>query len=101
MARKLTILSRIIPSLRNNLHKGYESVSTTSLVPPILAAPEVTGADFLQHLPDFDSHFADMKEEALKEGKVLRYAGVVDVEKGEIRASLEKYVQIQDTSTTH
>ncbi len=33
-----------------------------------------------------------MKEEALKEGKVLRYAGVVDVEKGEIRASLEKYV---------
>ncbi|KAG8992282.1 hypothetical protein FRB94_011722 [Tulasnella sp. JGI-2019a] len=91
VARKLTILSRIIPSLCNSLHKGYESVSTTSLVPDVLASPEVTGTDFLQHLPDFDSHFASMKDEALKEGKVLRYAGVVDVEKGEIRASLEKY----------
>ncbi|KAG8849123.1 hypothetical protein FRB96_000909 [Tulasnella sp. 330] len=91
VARKLTILSRMIPSLRNNLHKGYESVSTTSLVPDILASPEVTGTDFLQHLPDFDSHFAKMKDDALKDGKVLRYAGVVDVEKGEIRASLEQY----------
>lgn len=90
MARKLTILSRMIPSLRDALHKGYESVSTTSLVPDILASPEVTGTDFLQHLPDFDSHFASMKDDALKDGKVLRYAGVVDVEKGEIRASLER-----------
>jgi len=91
VARKLTILSRLIPSLRNSLHQGYKSVSTTSLVPDILAAPEVTGVDFLQHLPDFDSHFESLRDEAMKDGKVLRYAGVLDVEKGEIRASLERY----------
>ncbi|KIO21821.1 hypothetical protein M407DRAFT_79895 [Tulasnella calospora MUT 4182] len=91
VARKLTILSRLIPSLRNSLHSGYKSVSTTSLVPEALRGSEVTGADFLQHLPDFDSHFHLLKEEAEKEGAVLRYVGVIDVAKGEIKAALEKY----------
>jgi hypothetical protein len=31
-----------------------------------------------------------MRAEALKEGKVLRYVGVIDVLKGEVKASLER-----------
>lgn len=41
-------------------------------------------------LPEFDSDFDKLREEAHKEGKVLRYVGVVDVETGTIKASLEK-----------
>ncbi|KAG8903780.1 hypothetical protein FRB99_002770 [Tulasnella sp. 403] len=91
VARKLTILSRLIPSLQSSLKLGYKSVATTSLVPDILAAPEVTGNDFVQHLPDFDAHFDELKADALKESKVLRYVGVIDVPTGTIKASLEKY----------
>lgn len=32
-----------------------------------------------------------MREDAKKEGKVLRYAGVIDVQKGIVKAALEKY----------
>jgi homoserine dehydrogenase len=41
-------------------------------------------------LPDFDEGFEKMKEDARKEGKVLRYVGVVDVLQGETRAGLER-----------
>jgi len=91
VARKLTILSRLIPSLQSKLREGYKSVSTTSLVPEVLRGSEVTGVDFLQHLPDFDAHFLQIKNGAAKEGNVLRYVGVIDVEKEEIKASMDQY----------
>jgi homoserine dehydrogenase len=90
VARKLTILSRLIPSLTSSLPAGYKSVSITSLVPEELAAPEVTGDDFVQRLPNHDAQYEKLKKEAEAEGKVLRYVGVIDVEKGEIKAALEK-----------
>ncbi|KAI0718770.1 aspartate kinase homoserine dehydrogenase [Cerioporus squamosus] len=72
VARKLTILSRFVPSLRSALPSGYQSVSTKSLIP-------------------FDAHFDKLRADAFKEGKVLRYAGVIDVATGVIKADLEKY----------
>jgi len=52
VARKLTILSRYIPSLRSSLPNGYKSVSTTSLVPAKLEGI-ATGDEFVQRLPEF------------------------------------------------
>jgi len=91
VARKLTILSRIIPSLRTLLPAGYRSVDTTSLVPAELSDVP-TGDAFLARLSDFDAHFDRMRSEAAQEGMVLRYVGVVDARTREVKASLEKYV---------
>ncbi|KAI0941947.1 hypothetical protein AcW1_009703 [Taiwanofungus camphoratus] len=90
VARKLTILSRYIPSLRSTLKDGYKSVSTKSLVPPELEGAE-TGDEFVKRLPEFDTKFEKMRADAFKENKVLRFAGVVDVQAGIIKADLEKY----------
>lgn len=89
VARKLTILSRFIPPLLSSLPDGYKSVSTTSLVPSALANID-SGDEFIQKLPEHDAHFDEMRAAAAKEGKVLRYVGVVDVQTGTIKASLEK-----------
>ncbi|KAF9813246.1 hypothetical protein IEO21_05681 [Rhodonia placenta] len=90
VARKLTILSRYVPSLRSALKDGYKSVSAKSLVPPQLEDVE-TGGEFIRRLPEFDAQFNQMRADAFKEGKVLRFAGVIDVESGVIKADLEKY----------
>jgi homoserine dehydrogenase len=92
VARKLTILSRYIPSLRTSLPDGYKSVSTTSLVPAQLEGI-ATGDEFIQKLPEFDSHFQEMREQAARVGKVLRFVGVVDVQSGTIKANLEKWAE--------
>ncbi|EJD40219.1 aspartate kinase homoserine dehydrogenase [Auricularia subglabra TFB-10046 SS5] len=90
VARKLTILSRLVPELVTALPEGYLSVSVSSLVPDALKDIK-TGDEFVQRLPEFDEYFSGLRSEAEKEGKVLRYVGVVDVEKGVVRAALEKY----------
>lgn len=89
VARKLTILSRYVPSLRAALPDGYKSVSTTSLVPSALEGVK-TGDEFIQKLPEFDAHFDDIRTAAAKEGQVLRFVGVIDVQNGTIKADLEK-----------
>jgi homoserine dehydrogenase len=89
VARKLTILSRIIPSLRTALPSGYKSVQTTSLVPSELENIS-TGDEFIKRLPEFDARFDGIRKAAAGEGKVLRYVGVIDVTTGEIKAALEK-----------
>ncbi|KAJ8521357.1 hypothetical protein ONZ45_g1912 [Pleurotus djamor] len=90
VARKLTILSRLIPSLRSSLPEGYQSVQIKSLVPSALeSAP--SGDAFISGLPQFDAEFNQLREEASGSNSVLRYVGVIDVEKGVIKANLEKY----------
>lgn len=89
VARKLTILSRYIPSLRAALPDGYKSVSTTSLVPSALEGVK-TGDEFIQKLPEFDAHFNDIRTAAAEEGQVLRFVGVIDARDGTIKADLEK-----------
>ncbi|PCH35090.1 hypothetical protein WOLCODRAFT_139734 [Wolfiporia cocos MD-104 SS10] len=90
VARKLAILSRYIPTLRAALKDGYQSVSTKSLVPPELESVQ-SGDEFIEKLPAFDAKFEQMRAEALKEKKVLRFVGVIDVQSGVIKADLEKY----------
>ena len=64
-------------------------MKTASLIPPELEGIP-TGDEFIARLPAHDAQFAKLREEASKEGKVLRFVGVVDVQGGEVRAGLEK-----------
>ncbi|KAF7360539.1 Homoserine dehydrogenase [Mycena venus] len=79
VARKLTILSRIIshaPASSSALPKlqSFASVETTSLIPPELENIP-TGDEFITRLPEFDAHFATMRAEASAAGQVLRFVG--------------------------
>ncbi|KAI0783756.1 aspartate kinase homoserine dehydrogenase [Abortiporus biennis] len=88
VARKLTILSRIIPSSQP-LPEGYLSVSTTSLVPDPLLKSDAN--EFMSRLPEYDSKFDELRDEARKNGEVVRYVGVIDLEKGSVKADMVKY----------
>ena len=50
------------------------------------------GTEFVNRLPEFDAEFDKLREEAAKEGAVLRFVGVVDVEKNLVSADLVKCV---------
>jgi len=89
VARKLTILSRYIPSLRDKLPDGYKSVSTKSLVPAALDGVK-SGDEFIKKLPEYDREFDKLRLDAFKENKVLRFVGVIDVGSGVIKADLER-----------
>ncbi|KAI0073778.1 aspartate kinase homoserine dehydrogenase [Panus rudis PR-1116 ss-1] len=93
VARKLTILARFIPQLKDKvpLPAGYLSVPTTSLIPSAIASLNLSADDFVKRLEDLDADFDTKRSEALKEGNVLRYVGVVDVEQGIVKADLVKY----------
>jgi homoserine dehydrogenase len=75
-----------LPSL-----KSFASVQTASLIPAALENIK-TGDEFIARLPEFDDEFAQLRKEASRENKVLRFVGVVDVTGGQVRAGLEKYV---------
>lgn len=66
-------------------------MSVSSLVPKVLEDAQ-TAQDYLSRLAEGDSHFHALREEAEANGKVLRYVGVIDVLKGEIKAALELFV---------
>ncbi|CAK5274706.1 unnamed protein product [Mycena citricolor] len=94
VARKLTILSRIIahspsPGGLPRL-QSFKSVQTTSLIPAELEGIP-TGDEFIARLPEFDERFAKMRADASADGQVLRFVGVVDVVTGQVRAGLERY----------
>ncbi|KDR79975.1 hypothetical protein GALMADRAFT_1360802 [Galerina marginata CBS 339.88] len=96
VARKLTILSRLISSAPSAATstlpslQSFASVQTASLIPAALEGI-ATGDEFIKRLPEFDEEFAKLRVEASKENKVLRFVGVVDVAGGQVRAGLEKY----------
>ena len=86
VARKLVILARI---------GGLEIESTSafpveSLIPKELESV-ATGDEFLNRLGEFDDKLENVKEEAKKEGKVVRYVGSIDFEKKQLRVGLEKF----------
>ncbi|KAF9051826.1 aspartate kinase homoserine dehydrogenase [Panaeolus papilionaceus] len=96
VARKLTILSRLISSVPSGVPstlpalQSFASVETASLIPaPLEGIP--TGDEFISRLPEFDEQFAKLRTDASQENKVLRFVGVVDVENGRVKAGLEKY----------
>ncbi|KAL0959733.1 hypothetical protein HGRIS_011424 [Hohenbuehelia grisea] len=100
VARKLAILARHIPAIpRTLLPAGYASVQTQSLVPAALAtAPD--GDAFLAALPAHDADFDALRRQAAADGAVLRFVGVVDVEKGEVRAELKRYSNTHPFATS-
>lgn len=97
VARKLTILSRLLsinPSslaALPSLPEGYASLDTETLIPSALADCK-TGDEFVRRLPDHDAEFEQLRADAEKEGKVLRYVGVIDREAGVVKCGLEKCV---------
>ena len=82
-------MSRIVPELKLALPEGYKSVDTRSLVPSAIASV-ASGDNFMSRLPDYDNEFDKLRADAQKEGKVLRYVGVIDVQSKTIKASLGK-----------
>lgn len=99
VARKLTILSRYIPSLRDKLPDGYRSVSTKSLVPATLDGLE-SGDEFIEKLSGYDQEFDKLRSDAFKEKKVLRFVGVIDVASETIKADLESYPNTHPFATS-
>ena len=97
VARKLTILSRLIsatPSASSlpalpAFPEGYASLSTQTLIPSVLAKI-ASGDEFVEKLPEHDAAFDKLRSEAEREGKVLRYVGVIDRASGEVKCALAK-----------
>ncbi|KPV78615.1 uncharacterized protein RHOBADRAFT_41160 [Rhodotorula graminis WP1] len=102
VARKLTILARVasassstssapssLPPLPE-LPEGHLSVPTQSLVSPELAAL-ANPSEFLDKLANLDGDLAAQRDEAARAGRVLRYVGVIDRVRGEIRCGLESF----------
>ncbi|KAK0544094.1 Homoserine dehydrogenase [Tilletia horrida] len=93
VARKLAILARLLPDQfdpKSSLPEGYASVDTKSLTPePLQDVTDPT--EYVNRLPDFDADFDKLRKQAFEQGQVLRYVGVIDVEKKVIKASLESY----------
>jgi homoserine dehydrogenase len=84
----LTILSRLVPTTPT-LPEGYASIPTQSLVPEVLSNAQ-SKEEYLERLAEGDEYFDKLREEARKEGKVVRYVGVIDVESGKVEAKLGK-----------
>ena len=61
------------------------------MIPPALEGI-VSGDEFVARLPEFDAAFDEKRKKASQNGKVLRFVGVVDAEKGEVKAALEELV---------
>lgn len=86
VARKLTILARLV---------GLKIESPTSFPVQSLIPKELesctSGDEFLQKLPEYDDQMEKLKNDAEKEGKVIRFVGSVNVPKGEVKVGLEKF----------
>lgn len=71
------------------LPEGYASIPTSSLVPDVLSDCK-SKEEYLQRLAEGDAEMKKLREEAEKEGKVVRYVGVIDVKNKKVEAKLEK-----------
>jgi homoserine dehydrogenase len=77
VARKLTILAR----LAGLKVESPTSFPVQSLIPKELESCS-SGDEFLQRLPEFDGQMDQLKQDAEKEGKVIRFVGSVDGQGG-------------------
>lgn len=71
------------------ISRSYASIPTQSLVPPALEDAK-TMEEYMKRLAEGDGYFADLRAAAEKEGKVLRYVGVIDPKTKTVKCSLEK-----------
>lgn len=51
-----------------------------------------SGGEFVDRLVAYDAEYDKMRNDARASGSVLRFVGVIDVEKGIVKADLEKFV---------
>ncbi|KAL1610243.1 Homoserine dehydrogenase [Paraconiothyrium brasiliense] len=86
VARKLTILARIA-GLKV---ESPTSFPVQSLIPKELESAS-SGDEFLSRLPEFDGQMDQLKADAEKEDKVVRFVGSIDVQKGDVKVGLEKF----------
>ncbi|GJP81058.1 hypothetical protein CLOP_g11238 [Closterium sp. NIES-67] len=85
VARKVVILGR-----ECGLRLELDQVPVQSLVPEALQ--HVASVDeFMQRLPEFDHEMEAKRKAAEEKGEVLRYVGVVDMDKREGRVELRQY----------
>ncbi|KAL1650450.1 Homoserine dehydrogenase [Diplodia intermedia] len=86
VARKLTILARLagLPV------ESPTSFPVQSLIPKELESCS-SGDEFLEKLPAFDGEMDKLKDEATKEGKVVRFVGSIDVASKSVKVGLEKF----------
>ena len=85
VARKLVILGRIAGL-------GVESIESfpvQSLIPKELESAK-SGEEFMQKLGDFDDRMEEIKADAQKEGKVVRFVGSIDMGGKELKVGLQK-----------
>ena len=85
VARKLVILARLaglaIPST--------SSFPVQCLIPAALENVS-SGEEFLARLEEFDDEMDEVKGNAEREGKVIRYVGSIDMGKGKVKVGMER-----------
>lgn len=86
VARKLVILAR----LAGLKVESTSSFPVRSLIPKSLESVQ-SAEDFMQRLPDFDNEMESLKQEAEKEGKVMRFVGSIDVPEQAVKVGLENF----------
>lgn len=86
VARKLTILAR----LSGLAVESPTSFPVQSLIPKELESV-ASGDEFLERLPEFDSQMEQVKAEAQREGKVVRFVGSIDMATKSVKVGLEKF----------
>ena len=86
VARKLVILARLVGL---NI-AGTDSFPVQSLIPQELEGVE-SGEEFMERLGEFDGQMDEVKDDAVKEGKVVRFVGSIDVGKKVVKVGLEKF----------
>ena len=86
VARKLVILAR----LAGLKVQGTDSFPVQSLIPVELEGVS-SGGEFLDRLAEFDGKMDEIRDEAVREGKVVRFVGSVDVRGQKLKVGLEKF----------
>ena len=86
VARKLVILAR----LAGLKVEGTDAFPVQSLIPKELEGC-TSGGEFLERLGEFDGRMDEVREEAVREGKVVRFVGSVDVVGKALKVGLEKF----------
>lgn len=86
VARKLTILARMV-GLKV---EGPTSFPVQSLIPKELEEVR-SGEEFLARLGEFDGEMEEVKREAERAGKVVRYVGSIDVGANDVKVGLESF----------
>ena len=86
VARKLVILAR----LAGLKIESTSSFPVQSLIPKALESVQ-SADEFMLRLPEFDNEMEGLKQDAEKEGKVVRFVGSIDVQREAVKVGLEKY----------